>query len=192
MCDSKVSWDAIIPEKHQIRWQKWERSIPTEVTTRRPLASHQQPIISVELHAFGDASICGVGAAVYSVVRQEDGVTQTLVTAKARLAKKELTIPRLELVSAHMATNLAVNARNVLKEFPELTIYVWLDSTVALHWIVRNGQYRQFVANRVHKIRQHPGIHWRYVPTADNPADLASRGGMVTNAELWWNGPSWL
>ena len=192
VCDSKVSWDALIPEKLRIRWQKWERSIPTEVTTLRPLASHQQPLISVELHAFGDASICGVGAAVYSVVRQEDGVTQTLVTAKARLAKKELTIPRLELVSAHMATNLVVNVRNGLKEFPEPTIYVWLDSTVALHWIVGNGQYRQFVANRVHKIRQHPGIQWRYVPTADNPADLASRGGMVTNAELWWNGPSWL
>ena len=114
------------------------------------------------------------------------------MTAKARLVKKELTIPRLELVSAHMATNLVVNVRNALKEFPEPTIYVWLDSTVALHWIVGNGQYRQFVANRVHKIRQHPGIQWRYAPTADNPADLASGGGMVTNAELWWNGPSWL
>ena len=41
VCDSKVSWDALIPEKLQIRWEKWERSIPTEVTTLRPLASHQ-------------------------------------------------------------------------------------------------------------------------------------------------------
>ena len=30
------------------------------------------------------------------------------------------------------------------------------------------------------------------MPTTDNPADLASRGGQVTNTELWWNGPTWL
>ena len=34
-----------------------------------------------------------------------------------------------------------------------------------------------------------PQIHWRHVLTVDNPAGLASRGG---NAELWWNGPTWL
>ena len=46
--------------------------------------------------------------------------------------------------------------------------------------------------NREQKIRQQPQIQWRHVPTTDNPADLASRGGQVTNAELWWNGPTWL
>ena len=25
-----------------------------------------------------------------------------------------------------------------------------------------------------------------------NPVDLGSRGGSVTEAELWWNGPTWL
>ncbi|CAB4030269.1 Hypothetical predicted protein [Paramuricea clavata] len=34
----------------------------------------------------------------------------------------------------------------------------------------------------------HPEIEWRYVPTHDNPADLASRGGTVTTP-LWWTGP---
>ena len=33
---------------------------------------------------------------------------------------------------------------------------------------------------------------WRYVPTKDNPADLASRGGQVEEADLWCNGPRWL
>ena len=42
------------------------------------------------------------------------------------------------------------------------------------------------------KIKQHPRIQWRHVPTTDNPADLASRGRQVTNAELWWNGLAWL
>ena len=141
---------------------------------------------------FGDVSTYGVGAVVYSVVRQEDAITQTLVTAKARLAKRTLTVSRLELVSTHMATNLVINVKNALKDLPEPMVYGWLDSTLALHWIVGNGQYRQFVANRVQKIREHPQVQWRHFPTADNPADLASRGSNITNVELWWNGPSWL
>ena len=63
---------------------------------------------------------------------------------------------------------------------------------MALHWILGNGQYRQFVANRVKKIQDHPQIQWRHVPTSENPADLASRGGPVTNSKLWWSGPEWL
>jgi len=110
------------------------------------------------------------------------------VTGKARLTKKDLTTPRLELVGAHTAANLVINVRNTLKDFPEPTVYEWLDSTVALHLILGNGQYRQFVANRVCKIREHPEIRWRYVTISHNPADIPSRGGQVTDAELWWNG----
>ena len=192
VCDCKAAWDVPIPENLRVRWLKWEQSLPDEITVRRPIAPYQQPVLSFELHVFGDASTHGVGAAVYSVVRQEDGVTQTLVAAKARLAKRDLTVPRLELVSAHMATNLVVNVSKALKDLPEPTVYGWLDSTVALHWILGNGLYRQFVTNRVTKIKQHQQIQWRHVPTTDSPADLASRGGQVTNAELWWNGPTWL
>ena len=42
-------------------------------------------------------------------------MTQCLVDAKARLAKQGLTIPRLELVTAHMATNLVTKVKNVLE-----------------------------------------------------------------------------
>ena len=40
------------------------------------------------------------------------------------------------------------------------------------------------------KIQSHPGIQWRYVESSNNPADLASRGGQIT--DLWRNGPEWL
>ena len=69
----------------------------------------------------------------------------------------------------------------------------WLDSTVALHWIRVNGEFKQFVANRVRKIREKDYIQWRHVPSQDNPADLGSRGGHVNNTNrLWWEGPDWL
>ena len=43
--------------------------------------------------------------------------TQRLVCAKSRLAKHNLTIPRLELVSGHMAINLITNIRTVMDKY---------------------------------------------------------------------------
>ena len=146
----------------------------------------------MELHSFGDASGQGVSAAVYAVVRQASGTTQGLVAAKERLAKQRLTIPRLELVAGHMAVNLVDNVRRALAGFPVASVCCWLDSTVALHWIRGGGEYRQFVANRVRKIGEHVIDEWRHVPTAQNPADLGSRGGSFVESALWWCGPYWL
>ena len=55
---------------------------------------------------------------MYAIVQQEAGVTQGLVPAKSQPAKQGLTIPRLELVSAHMGTNLVSNAQEALEGFP--------------------------------------------------------------------------
>ena len=192
ICDLKSAWNAPAPGQLVERWQRWRNSLPPDVTIPRSLVCHQEPIRSVELHAFGDASGNGVSATVYAVVTQESGTNQGLVTAKARLAKRNTTIPRLELISAHMAANLVSNVRNALAGFPVTDTQCWLDSSVALHWIRGQGEYKQFVASRVHKIQNHSEITWRHVPTAENPADLGSRGGSVTNAELWWKGPEWL
>ena len=107
-----------------------------------------------------------------------------LVAAKSHLAKKGLMIPRLEVVGAHMAINLLVNVRNALDNVPTPQLCGWIDTTVALHWIKGNGRYKQFVANRVAKIQLHQQIPWRHVPSGDNPADLASRGGPVQSSTL--------
>ena len=158
----------------------------------RNVVKHVGKILSIDLHTFGDASGKGVAAAVYAVVEQPSGTNRGLVTAKSRLAKKGLTIPRLELVAGHMAANLVQNVKEVLKGFPVRSVYGWLDSTVALHWIRGNGEYKQFVGNRVRKI-QEKEINWRHVPTEENPADVGSRGGDVSRlTALWWQGPSWL
>ena len=191
LCETKAPWDAKINGALLQRWKKWEEQLPREQQVPRPIASYQEEIQAVELHSFGDASERGVGAAVYAVVRQPSGNTQRLVVAKSRLAKQGLTIPRLELIAAHMATNLLINVRNALDNLPSPKVFGWLDSTVALHWIKGNGQYKQFVANRVAKIQLYKEIEWRYVPTDENPADLASRGALV-HSVLWQQGPAWL
>lgn len=192
VCKSQIPWDTEIQDPLRRRWMAWEKTLPKEETVPRPIVEHREPVLSLELHVFGDASTRGIGAVVYSVVQQNGGKTRRLVTAKARLAKESLTVPRLELVSAHMAANLVMNVRNALQGLPEPKIHGWLDSSVALHWIRGDGQYKQFVANRVSKIKQHPEIEWRHVPSEENPADLASRGGSSNKKTPWWDGPKWL
>ena len=105
--------------------------VPSCLSFSRCIPVYREPIQQVQLHSFGDASKKGVYETVYAVVQQESGTVQGLVAAKSRLAKTNLTIPRLELVAGHMAVNLAVNVRNALEGFKVAeNIQCWLDSTV--------------------------------------------------------------
>ena len=192
MCEANFTWDGEFPEAFQKKWQEWCNRMPEWFSVSRPLAPHFAPIESITLHAFGDASKLGVAAVVYAVVEQEQGSTQGLVCSRSRLAKKNLTIPRQELVGGHMAVNLVSNVETAIGFEKVSAIHCWLDSTVALYWIGGQGEYRQFVANRVKKIKEHDRVQWHYVPTKQNPADLGSRGGDVSNNELWLRGPTWL
>ena len=133
------------------------------------------PITAVTLHGFGDASKIGVSATVYAVVQQGNNTTQGLVCSKSRLAKKNLSIPRLELVAAHMTSNLALNVECSIDTVKVSSVYCWIDSTVALYWLNGQGEYQQFVSNRVAKIKERDHIHWHHIPTEDNPADIRSR-----------------
>ena len=89
-----------------------------------------------------------------------------------------------------MAVNLITNVANAVGKERITEQHCWLDSTAALYWIKGAGDYRQFVANRVAKIRSHTSVKWHHVPTDQNPVDLGSRGGQLT--EMCFNGPQWL
>ena len=100
--------------------------MPKIVTVPRTLTSQREVIQEIELHTFGDASAKGVCATVYAIVKQSAGINVGLVAARARFAKQDLTIPRLELISALMATNLDTNVRQALGEMPVKRSFGWL------------------------------------------------------------------
>ena len=192
-CNEKCPWDSTLSKHLVKKWQKWESQLPCLVEIPRALPRSQEPIHEISLHSFGDASGKGVAAAVYAVVSQSTKTYQGLVASKARLAKEGLTIPRLELVAGHMALNLVINVESALQGFPITKVVCWLDSSVALYWILGGGELKQFVGNRVRKIRERKHVKWRHVPTDQNPADVASRSGIVQeDNRLWWDGPEWL
>ena len=123
VCDQHLPWDESVPESIRRQWDKFQKNLPDHLQFPRSLAGHQETIETIDLHTFGDTSGKGSAAAVYAVVHQASGVNRGLLAAKSRLAKNGLTIPRLELVSAHVAVNLAENVKNALEGQPVRSVH---------------------------------------------------------------------
>ena len=190
-CEDNLPWDKQLPESLAKQWIKWQRQLPESISVPRCVS--MKAVKDIKLHGFGDASKDGCCVTIYVVASDGVETTQGLLTSKVRVAKKNLTIPRLELISGHMVANMLDNTRNILKRYPVTSCHGWLDSTVALYWIQDLNQYKQFVANRVRKIREKKDISWRHVPTDENPSDQGSRGTIADKLEdLWFKGPEWL
>lgn len=161
--------------------------------------SYENKDNSVEFHAFCDASETAYGAAIYTRITNKTGsVSVTLLTAKAKVApiKSKLSIPRLELCGALLASRLIKTATEAVA-IKNPKIFAWTDSTIDLAWIRgQPNRWKTFVANRVSEIHESTNpSQWQHVNTEDNPADCVSRGISPENLKthnIWWNGPDWL
>ena len=131
--DLKVSWDREVPIDIETQWLKWITGIKTEIKIPRSIPIKNEPTTEIDTHLFSDASIDGVCTVAYAVVHQPNKVSQRLITSKSRLAKKNIWIPRLELIAARMSSNLAGNLKCSLSKFNIDEVYAWSDSTVTLH-----------------------------------------------------------
>ena len=125
-----------------------------------------------------------------------EGNLVSFVTAKTRVAPlKALTIPRLELMAALVATRLTCF---VMKAVPDLnlSVFMWSDSQIVLHWLKSQKPLPTFIRNRITEMNTLlPQATWNYCPTTDNPADLLSRGTTtesLLSSSLWQHGPKWL
>ena len=134
----------------------------------------------IDLHGFADASNKAFGGVVYLRIQSGCSVVCSLVASKTRVSPiTGATTPRLELLSALVLARLISSVRKALDLSLKINSCVcWLDSEIALWWITKSQrEFKPFVQNRVVEIRKlvTPDL-WKYVPTAQNPADIASRG----------------
>ena len=90
----------------------------------------------VQLYGCCDASSYAVGACVYLISTSQSGeITSNLIMAKTRNAPPaEHSIPRLELVSAVLLTNLISHVRKIYHVADEDVLW-FTDSADVMFWI---------------------------------------------------------
>ena len=193
-----LQWDQQVPEHMATMWMDLckELNQVSYLKIPRGVISITQ-IETFQYHVFCDASESAYGACVYvRTVNQSQQVSVHLLASKSKVAPiKQISIPRLELCGALLATELLTKVRNALEGTTASTTF-WTDSQIVLAWLARNpSSWKVFIANRVAKIQEVSDMNmWRYVRSKDNPADIISRGDthrMIQNP-LWFEGPVWL
>lgn len=107
---------------------------------------------------------------------------------------KNLTLPKLELMAAVIASRLANFIINAL-ELQNNPTFFWGDSQIVLHWLESMKTLPQFISHRVAEIKGAvPNSSWGFCPTRDNPADLLTRGvsfqNLSSSDNIWWKGPA--
>ena len=195
----KIDWDDPIPEDLKLSWIRFYEKLHSLNEIKIPRHFFVNFPKYIELHCFSDASQAAYGACIYfKSVDQDENVLVRLVCAKSRVAPlKTITVPRLELCGALLATNLCKTVVDSLGNLNINKTYFWCDSTIVLAWIATDpSKLKQFVANRISKIQANSnGSQWKHVPTKHNPADLISRGlnpDDIKDQTLWFSGPDWL
>ncbi|KAI8438475.1 hypothetical protein MSG28_010976 [Choristoneura fumiferana] len=195
---AKVGWDDPAPPEFQRIWARFIKNLHHLKTLNIPRQVLCESPSVVELHCFSDSSQDAYCACVYvkSISCTGKSVVN-LLCAKDRVAPmKPTTIPRLELSGALLAVKTYASVSKALRK-PISRVVFWTDSAVVLAWLKSDiSKLKVFIANRVAAITDlAPTASWRHVPSAQNPADLGTRGvdpQHVASAALWWHGPEFL
>ncbi|XP_070567292.1 uncharacterized protein [Ptychodera flava] len=195
---AQLQWDEPLQSDLRNEWVKICHELQTvsEIQIPRYPFNSDTNESKFELHAFSDASKKAYGAAVY--LRNPQTRETALVLSKSRVTPvKPLTIPRAELMGVLLGSRLLKFVHSSLNE--QISIdkcYLWSDSQAVLYWLQNNKKLPCFVSNRITEIKANELIgEYKYCPTADNPADLLSRGiltSQLAESTLWWHGPQWL
>ena len=192
-----MEWDEELQPTEQARWLSLFREMEqlNDVEFQRcitPIDTVGKPMLCI----FSDAPEAAFGACVYVRWQLSNGDYQVqFVTAKSRVAPlKKLSVPRLELQAAVMATRLYTAVKEEMKLQVGRTVFM-TDSTIVLAWIRSQARgFKQFVSVRIGEIltKSDPG-QWKHVPGDMNPADDISRGVSVKELMYrWTQGPEFL
>ena len=191
----KVSWDEPLSSEYHQLWQSLLHDLKHLNTISIPRyywKDRTNTDTPIELHVFSDASTKAYGAVGY--LRQ--GTYTSFVIAKSRIAPlKPHTLPKLELMGAIIAAKIFTVIKSSVGDVIN-SVHMWSDSQIVLHWLNSDKKLKQFVSNRVMEITNVcPAQWWNYCPSADNPADLLTRGVSLSALQastIWTQGPEWL
>ena len=181
----KTKWVQLLDEMQELGNVTFARCLLTPGAVEPPL-----------LCVFSDASTEAFGCCAYIRKKNPDSTYEdNLVAAKSRVAPlKQLTVPRLELQAAVLASQLAKTIREESRiQFK--SVHFFTDSTITLAWIMSPSRaFKPFVSARIGEIQSNSEpSQWRHIPGEVNVADDLSRGISVQDLTgRWSDGPEFL
>ena len=94
----------------------------------------------IELHGFSDASLKAYAAVIYNRFKLKDGsYCISFVASKSKInpiERKNLTIPKLELMACVLLNQLMFSVYSSLKfNYKDMKLFCWTDSLDCLFWI---------------------------------------------------------
>lgn len=195
-----IDWDESPPSEIVSRWEDYLSQLSYLTQLKIPRCISVTHTVKAQLHGFADASEAGYGAVVYLRAEDDQGIVHiSMLCAKSRVAPvKCISLPRLELCAAVLLSDLMQFVIQTYHSLPVVNdIFAWSDSMVVLAWLQsHSSRWKTFVSNRVSHIQTAiPEARWNHVGSADNPADIPSRGmnaADLVSSSLWWSGPAWL
>ena len=196
----KLNWDDPLPAKERKEWDCWLQQLPALANISCPRVLIPKPNFEhIWLCNFSDASEKGYAAVSYIVCNYGACNNVAFALGKVRVApsKKQLTMPRLELLGAVLAAEVASSIQEELHNVKFDHVYFWTDSITVLHYVDNPTlRLKAFVANRVGKVLElTAGATWSHVRTHENSADIGSRGLRPQDTESinpWLAGPAFL
>ena len=134
ICLRKFGWDEILPEDIIKQWKAWIKSVGRMSAYTLPICGIGTKHNGIFLYGFSDASKNLICTTIYVTTTTTDGKgVQNLLVAKSRIAPKNQTIPRLELVASLILAKLMAHVTDALHRFTINRIVYWVNSMTVLY-----------------------------------------------------------
>ena len=116
-----------------------------------------------------------------------------LLARKSRVASKNLSLPSLKLVAAHIFCKMLTNVREALDFHNFKEVNFWVGSITALCWIKSKDTWSTLVRNKALDIGKFENINCHYVHTKKYSKNLGSRGisSQEKITKSWFYRPKW-
>ncbi|XP_064292652.1 uncharacterized protein LOC135309907 [Plodia interpunctella] len=186
----KMGWDEEIDPATKEEWLKIRESLKDVnlIKIKRWIGVTDKNENELTIHGYCDASEKAYGAVAYLRVQDENGEYKTnIIAARTKVAPiKALSLPRLELCGAVLLSKLLRQISEAMG-IPTNQIFCWTDSTIVLSWLQGDpNRWQTFVRNRIITILDNIGNKWHHIKSQQNPADIASRGILVSELSRFY------
>ena len=201
---SKNHWDVKISLESQRVFQGLCKDLAKLHTLEFPRYSLSEDK-ETDLYLFCDASKNrAYGYVTYGV---QEGNACILFAKPKVVPLIQKSLPTLELLSVFIAVQGLFSLLRIYNKFKINNIFIAVDAQVVLSWLLSDviKTKNQFARNRIKDIHRmlkeldekyKVPIKFRYVPTAQNPADMLTRGlsfeVFLKNFQFWVKGPDWI